>query len=207
MARSRSSKRWLAEHFNDPYVRKAQQLGLRSRAAFKLEEIDRRDRLLKPGATVLDLGAAPGGWSQYAARRVGCTGRVIATDILAMEALAGVEFVEGDFTQPQIVDELTALLDGQRVDVVLSDMAPNLSGQRVVDQYRAMHLAELALDAAFRFLKPGGCLLIKAFQGEEFDRFLADVKRHFSRVSIRKPDASRDRSREVYVLARDFKNE
>lgn len=203
--RSKSSDRWLKEHFRDPYVQRAQSGGWRSRAVFKLEEIDRRERLLKPGAVCLDLGAAPGGWSQYARGRVGPGGRVIATDILPMEALAGVEFVEGDFREDEVLGRLLALVPQGRADVVLSDMAPALSGVDVIDQPRSMHLAELALDMARRVLKPGGGALIKVFQGSGFEDLVRGARAEFRRVKVVKPQASRARSPEMYLLAMKFR--
>jgi 23S rRNA (uridine2552-2'-O)-methyltransferase len=207
--RSKSSKRWLAEHFSDEYVLRAQREGLRSRAAFKLEEIDQRDRLLRPGVTVLDLGAAPGGWSEYAAKRLrgasGKDGRVLATDILPMEPLPGVEFVQGDFTQDEVLAEIRRRLGADPVDLVLSDMAPNMSGVDDVDQARAMHLAELALDLARQVLRPGGDLLVKAFQGAGYEELVKAARAEFETVAVRKPKASRSRSNEVYLLARKRK--
>lgn len=205
MARSRSSSRWLREHFDDPYVKRAQQEGYRSRAAYKLLELDQRDQLLQRGATVIDLGAAPGGWSQIAADRVGDRGRVIALDILSMDALAGVEVITGDFTEQATLDALLQRLDGQGADLVLSDMAPNISGVRSVDQPRAIYLAELALDLAQQVLKPGGSWVAKVFQGEGFDALQQQLRTHFARVTIRKPQASRPRSREVYLVARNYR--
>jgi 23S rRNA (uridine2552-2'-O)-methyltransferase len=203
--RSRSSARWLKEHFADPFVQRAQSEGWRSRAVFKLEEIDRRMKLLKPGAVCLDLGAAPGAWSQYAARRVGARGRVVATDILPMPELSGVEFVQGDFREPEVFDRLLHLLPERQVDVLLSDMAPNLSGVDAIDQPRTMHLAELALEMAGRILKPGGNALIKVFQGSGFVELLQDARRQFGRVKLLKPEASRSRSPEMYLLAMQFR--
>jgi 23S rRNA (uridine2552-2'-O)-methyltransferase len=203
--RSRSSARWLKEHFADPFVQRAQSEGWRSRAVFKLEEIDRRMKLLKPGAVCLDLGAAPGAWSQYAARRVGGRGRVVATDILPMPGLTGVEFVQGDFREPEVFDRVLSLLPERQVDVLLSDMAPNLSGVDAIDQPRTMHLAELALQMAGRILKPGGTALIKVFQGSGFVELLQDARRQFGRVKLLKPEASRSRSPEMYLLAMQFR--
>lgn len=197
---SKSSKNWLREHFNDPYVKRAQKEGYRSRAAFKLIEIQERDHLIKPGMIVVDLGAAPGGWSQVAAQWVGRKGKIIALDILPMDPIASVEFIEGDFTQPIILDQLLGLLAGQAVDVVLSDMAPNMSGMDVIDQPRAMYLAELALDFAKDVLKPQGALLIKMFQGQGSDQFIKLIRENFTKVLIRKPKSSRSRSNEVYIL-------
>lgn len=203
--RSKSSDRWLKEHFRDTYVQRAQSGGWRSRAVFKLEEIDRREKLLKPGAVCLDLGAAPGGWSQYARGRVGPAGRVIATDILPMEAIPGVEFLQGDFREEEVLGRLLALLPEGRADVVLSDMAPSLSGVDVIDQPRSMHLAELALEMARRVLKPGGVALIKVFQGSGFEELLKAARPEFGRVKLVKPLASRARSPEMYLLAMKFR--
>lgn len=198
--RSKSSQRWLREHFADPYVKKAQAEGMRSRAAYKLEELLERDRLLKPGMVVVDLGAAPGGWSQYARQALGDKGRVVAMDILEMPPLAGVDFLHGDFRDDDVLSQLEAMLNGQQVDLVLSDMAPNKSGVDAVDQPRAMHLAELAMDFSDRHLKPNGAFLIKLFQGTGFDDYVRELRRRYDRVAIRKPDASRKRSPEVYAL-------
>ncbi len=203
--RSGSSARWLKEHFADPFVQKAQSEGWRSRAVFKLEEIDRRVKLLRPGDVCLDLGAAPGAWSQYAARRVGGRGRVVAADILPMPELRGVEFVQGDFTDPGVFDELLGLLPGHPVDVLLSDMAPNLSGVDAIDQPRSIELAELALEMAGQVLKPGGHALIKVFQGSGFVDLLQNARGRFGRVKLVKPQASRSRSPEMYLLAMQFR--
>ena len=205
MARSKSSERWLREHFGDAFVRQAQALGLRSRAAFKLLEINERDRLLRPGQVVVDLGAAPGGWAQVAADKVGKHGRVIALDLLPIEPLAGVTVLQGDFTEQAVLDRLLGELEGRAVDLVLSDMAPNLSGMKAVDQPRAALLAELALECAREVLRPGGDLLLKMFQGEGFDPLLAELRAAFAKVVVRKPKASRPRSREVYLLARNYR--
>ncbi len=204
MNRSKSSQRWLREHFTDEYVRLAREQGYRSRAVFKLMEIQARDRILKPGMTVIDLGAAPGSWSQFAARQVGRQGKVIALDILPMEPLAGVNFIEGDFREQETLDRLLALLAGRPIDLVISDMAPNTSGIKAVDQPRGIYLAELALDLARQCLRPGGDLLLKAFQGEGFDALLRELRRRFATVSSRKPKASRPRSPEAYLLARNY---
>ncbi len=201
MPRSKSSARWLKEHFDDAYVKRAQAEGLRSRAAFKLEELLERDRLLRPGMTVVDLGAAPGGWSQLVRRKLGENGRVIALDILPMQGISGVEFIEGDFREDTVQQALQTRLNGAKADLVLSDMAPNISGIGVADQARAMHLAELALDFARDWLKPGGSFLVKLFQGAGFDDYLRGLRADFARVTLRKPKASRARSREVYALA------
>jgi 23S rRNA (uridine2552-2'-O)-methyltransferase len=203
--RSRSSGRWLQEHHSDPFVLRARAEGWRSRAVFKLEEIDRRERLLKPGMVCLDLGAAPGAWSQYARRQVGRTGRVIASDLLGMEPITGVEFVQGDFREEAVLQQLETLLPGSAsVDVVLSDMAPNLSGMDSVDQPRSMYLAELALDMASRVLKPDGAALIKVFQGAGFQELLAQARARFAKTKLLKPQASRARSAELYLLAKGF---
>ncbi|HEY9033367.1 MAG TPA: 23S rRNA (uridine(2552)-2'-O)-methyltransferase RlmE [Pseudomonadales bacterium] len=205
MARSKSSQRWLDEHFDDYYVKEAQKRGYRSRACFKLQEIQDKDRLIRPGMTVVDLGAAPGGWSQVAAGIVGDRGRVIASDILPMDALAGVDFVQGDFTDDAVLEQLLALLGPAKADLVISDMAPNMSGMRDVDQPKAMYLVELALDMARQVLKPDGVFLAKVFQGEGFDALYRELNDSFRQVVSRKPAASRPRSREVYLLARGFK--
>ena len=199
--RSRSSHRWLQEHFSDPFVKKAQAEGMRSRAAYKLEELVARDQLLRPGMTVVDLGAAPGGWSQWVRQALGDSGRVIALDILEMPPLAGVEFLHGDFREDAVLARLEASLDGTPVDLVLSDMAPNKSGVSAVDQPRAMYLSELAMDFADRHLKPGGAFLIKLFHGTGFDDYVRELRRRYAKVAIRKPAASRQRSPEVYALA------
>jgi 23S rRNA (uridine2552-2'-O)-methyltransferase len=205
MARSKTSQRWLKEHFADPYVKRAQAEGLRSRAAYKLEELIERDRLLKPGMNVVDLGAAPGGWSQMVRARLGERGRVVALDILPMASIAGVEFLEGDFRLEQVLERLEQVLGGARVDLVLSDMAPNMTGVGSVDQARAMELAELARDFAQTHLDPGGAFLVKLFQGSGFDDYLKDLRRRYAKITMRKPKASRARSPEVYALATGFK--
>jgi 23S rRNA (uridine2552-2'-O)-methyltransferase len=201
MARSKSSTRWLQEHFSDPYVKRAQAEGWRSRAVYKLEELIERDRLLKPGMTIVDLGAAPGGWSQVVRSRLGESGRVIALDILPMQGIGGVDFVLGDFRDEDVLKTLEKHLDGASVDLVLSDMAPNLSGMGSVDQPRAMHLAELAEEFAAAHLRAGGAFLTKLFQGEGFDAYVRRLRQRYERVSMRKPKASRARSSEVYALA------
>lgn len=205
MARSKSSDRWLREHFDDVWVKKSQQDGYRSRASYKLVELDRKDRLFHPGQTVVDLGAAPGGWTQVAVEKVGDRGVVVASDILAMDPVAGVEFVQGDFTEQSVFDELMAVLDGRPVDIVISDMAPNMSGNPATDIPRAMALVELALDMAKEVLRPGGVFVAKVFQGEGFDALLADMRESFSSVVSRKPDSSRARSREIYQVCRGFR--
>ncbi len=206
MKRSKTSKAWMQEHVNDPYVKKAKQEGWRSRAAYKLQEIDDRDHLLRPGITVVDLGAAPGGWSQLAAQKLAGKGRVIALDVLEMVGLPGVTFIQGDFREDAVLEQLVAALDGKPVDLVISDMAPNMSGVGIADQARSMHLAELALDFAATWLKPGGTFLVKVFQGTGFQEYLAEMRRHFRQVATRKPKASRDRSSEVYLLGKDRLN-
>lgn len=205
MARSKSSQRWLKSHFDDEYVKRAQREGYRSRAVYKLEEIQQKDRLIRPGMTLIDLGAAPGGWSQYAARLLAGKGRIIALDILPMEPLDGVEFLQGDFTEDEPLDSLMEILNGERVDLVMSDMAPNISGMGAVDQPRSMYLAELAVDFAGNVLRKGGDLLFKAFQGEGFDDLIRTLRSQYQLVRIRKPRASRPKSREVYVLARHYR--
>lgn len=205
MARSKSSNQWLREHFTDEYVRRAQQEGYRSRAAYKLLEIHQKDRLLRSGMTVVDLGAAPGGWSQLAARHVGGQGAVIALDILPMEPLPGVEFIQGDFRETMVLNQLLERLANRPVDLVISDMAPNTSGIKAVDQPRGMYLAELALTFAQERLRPGGDFLVKVFQGEGFDPFLQNLRRMFVGVAPRKPKASRARSAEQYLLARNYR--
>ncbi len=197
MKKSKTSKQWMMEHVSDPFVQRAQKEGYRSRAAYKLLEIAERDHLLKPGMVVVDLGATPGGWSQVAAAK-GC--RVIALDLLPMQSLPGVEFIQGDFREDEVLAELEARLGGQRVDLVISDMAPNISGISVADQARAMHLVELALDFASNHLRPGGALLVKTFQGAGFEDFMRLMRSHFAKVVVRKPKASRDRSSEQYLL-------
>jgi len=203
--RSKSSGRWLREHFADPFVQRAQSEGWRSRAVFKLEEIDRREKLLKPGQVCLDLGAAPGAWSQYAARRVGRKGRVVASDLLPMAELSGVDFVQGDFREEPVFAQLLSLFPDRQVDVVLSDMAPNLSGVDAIDQPRSLYLAELALDMAERVLKPDGAALIKVFQGSGFQELVQGARRRYGRVKLVKPQASRSRSPEIYLLATQFR--
>jgi 23S rRNA (uridine2552-2'-O)-methyltransferase len=205
MARSKSSNQWLREHFDDHYVKLAQKQGYRSRACFKLLEIQQKDRILRPGMVLIDLGSAPGGWSQVGAQLLGSRGRIVASDILPMDALADVEFVQGDFTEDAVFERIVELLDGMPVDLVISDMAPNMSGLKAVDQPRAMYLAELALDLAQRVLRPGGDFLTKIFHGEGFEQFHQGLRQDFAKVYSRKPEASRPRSREVYLLARDYR--
>ncbi|MBB3167326.1 23S rRNA (uridine(2552)-2'-O)-methyltransferase RlmE [Simiduia aestuariiviva] len=205
MARSKSSNRWLEEHVNDPYVKKAQVDGYRSRASYKLLEINDKDKLIRPGMLVLDLGSAPGGWSQVAGHLVGLKGRVIASDILPMDPLDQVEFIQGDFTEESVFDEIMAALGGAQADLVISDMAPNISGVDAADQAASMYLVELALDMAQQTLKPKGNFLAKVFHGEGYDQYIKDVRAVFEKVVIRKPDASRPRSREVYVVGKGLK--
>lgn len=202
---SASSKRWLDEHFDDHYVKKAQKQGLRSRAIFKLEEIQNKDKLLKPGMAVVDLGAAPGGWSQFAVEQVGLDGMVIACDILPMDPIAGVDFLEGDFREEAVLNALLQHVGDRKIDVVMSDMAPNFSGAGSVDQARSMYLVELAFDMCHQVLAKGGAFVVKVFQGEGFDQYLQEVRNSFSSVKIRKPDSSRARSREVYIVASGYK--
>lgn len=204
MARSKSSKRWLNEHFEDEFVKRSQAEGYRSRAVYKLTEIDEKEKLLRPGMVVVDLGAAPGGWSQVAADRVGAKGRVVALDILPMDPLPGVEILQGDFREQEVLERLLEMLGDRPVDLVLSDMAPNISGMKTVDQPRAMYLAELTLDLARKVLSEGGDMVVKVFQGEGFDAWMREVRASFGRIAIRKPKASRPRSREVYVVARNY---
>jgi 23S rRNA (uridine2552-2'-O)-methyltransferase len=200
MARSKSSKRWLREHHDDPYTQRARREGYRGRAVYKLVEMDEKDRLLRPGARVVDLGAAPGSWSQYAVERVGPGGRVVANDILAMEPIAGVEFVPGDFREDAVLEAVRSALGGH-ADLVMSDMAPNMSGMDAIDQPASMALTELAHELAVEVLESGGSLVTKMFQGEGSDALLGRLRHDFSSVRVRKPSASRDRSREVYVVA------
>lgn len=202
MARSKTSKAWLHEHVNDHFVHRAKAEGWRSRASFKLLEIDDKDRLLKPGEVVVDLGAAPGGWSQVAAQRVGEGGRVFAIDLLEMQGIAGVEFMQGDFREEAVLRDFEARLGGRRVGLVLSDMAPNISGIGVSDQARSIHLCELALEFAREHLQPEGAFLVKVFQGSGFNEFLAAMRETFETVATRKPKSSRDRSSELYLLGR-----
>lgn len=195
----------MREHVNDPYVQLAKKEGWRSRAAFKLMEIDDKDRLLKPGEVVVDLGATPGGWSQVAAKRVGESGKVIGLDLLELQPIPGVEFIQGDFREESVLRELEARLHGRKVGLVLSDMAPNMSGVSLVDQARVMHLAELGLDFARMHLKPDGSFLVKVFQGSDYDNFLRAMRETFKTVAVRKPQASRDRSAELYLLGRSLR--
>lgn len=205
MARSKTSQGWLKEHFNDPYVKMAQKDGYRSRASYKLLEIQEKDRILRPGITVVDLGAAPGGWSQVTSRVIGDKGRLIASDILEMDSIPDVNFIQGDFTDDAVFAQILEAIGNQPVDLVISDMAPNMSGVRESDQPRAMYLCELALDLSSRVLRPGGDFLIKIFHGEGFDLYHKQVRQMFDKVQMRKPLSSRDRSREQYMLARGFR--
>ena len=216
MAKSKSSKGWLKEHFDDEYVRRSQQDGYRSRAIYKLIEIDKKDRLVKPGMTIIDLGAAPGGWSEYCVKKLGKKGTMVALDILPMEPIDGVTIIEGDFREDAVFEELMAVMaaverdetidnSDDKADLVISDMAPNISGMESVDMPRAYYLCDLALDLARQVLKPGGGLLVKLFQGEGFEEYSKELKSSFTRVVMRKPRASRARSREIYALATGFK--
>lgn len=205
MARSKSSSQWLNEHVNDPYVKRAQADGYRSRASYKLIELINKDKLVRPGMMVMDLGSTPGGWSQVVEPLVGDKGRVVASDILPMDTIAGVDFVQGDFTEDAVFEQIMDVVGGAPVDLVISDMAPNISGVNAADQASSMYLVELALDMARQVLKPKGCFVAKVFQGEGYDEYLKDVRSSFDKVVIRKPDASRARSREVYFVAKGFK--
>jgi 23S rRNA (uridine2552-2'-O)-methyltransferase len=205
MKRTRTSNAWLREHVNDTYVQRARAEGYRSRASFKLMEIDDKDHLIRSGEIVVDLGATPGGWSQVAAKRMKGQGRVIALDLLEMDPLHGVEFVQGDFREESVLQNLEIMLGGQKVGLVLSDMAPNLSGILLSDQARVMHLAELGLEFSRNWLKPEGAFLVKVFQGYGFDDFVKEMRTVFKTVAARKPDASRDRSAEVYLLGKGLK--
>lgn len=203
--RGGSSNKWMRRHVEDEFVQRAQRDGYRSRAAYKLLEIDKKDKILRSGLVVVDLGATPGGWCQVAAKKCGIKGRVFALDILPMVPLENVTFLEGDFREEEVMEQLLASLENQQVDLVMSDMAPNISGLKAVDQPRSMYLAELALDFAEQTLKPGGDFLVKIFHGEGFDGFCREARRKFDKVVIRKPKASRPESREVYLLGRGFK--
>ena len=205
MKRSASSRQWLSRHVNDPYVQRSRKEGYRSRAAYKLIEIDDRDRILAPGAVVVDLGAAPGGWTQVSVKRAGPKGRVVAIDLLEMEPVAGATFLRGDFAGPAGLAAVEAALAGARVDAVLSDMSPNISGIAITDQARSMALAELARDFALAHLKPGGAFLVKLFQGAGYEEFHRSLRAAFAKVVVRKPDASRGESAELYLLARGIR--
>ena len=206
MAKSKSSKNWLNEHFNDEYVKQSQKDGYRSRAVYKLKEIDEKDNLIKAGSTIIDLGAAPGSWCEYVVRRLKGKGRIIALDILPMDPMDGVEIITGDFLENSVFEQLLNTLGSDQPDLVICDMAPNMSGQQAIDIPRAMYMAELALDLSQQVLKPGGGLLVKLFQGEGFDDYIKQMRENFSRVVMRKPKASRARSKEVYGLAMGFKS-
>ena len=205
MARSKSSNDWMKEHFDDHYVKMAQKAGYRSRSTFKLEEIDKKDKLIRPGMVVVDLGSAPGGWSDYTLRKMGDNGTVVALDILPMTPLTGVHFIEGDFREDSVLDELNEVVNGQKIDLVLSDMAPNITGVAAIDQPSSMYLVELALDFALTNLSKQGVFVVKVFQGEGFEQYMKAMRDGFQKVITRKPDASRPRSREVYLLGRGLK--
>jgi 23S rRNA (uridine2552-2'-O)-methyltransferase len=205
MARSKSSRRWLQEHVNDPYVKQAQKDGYRSRSSYKLIELNEKDRLIRPGMLILDLGSAPGGWSQVAGRLVGDKGRVLATDILPMDSLKNVDFIQGDFTEEAVLNQILEQLNGNKLDLIICDIAPNISGIDSADQASSIYLVELALDMARQVLKPKGNFVAKIFQGVGSDDYLKQLRASFEKVSIRKPAASRSRSREVYVVAKGFK--
>ncbi len=205
MARSKTSKKWMNEHVNDPYVKQAQLDGYRSRATYKLIEINEKDKLIRPGNVVMDLGSAPGGWSQIVAPWVGDKGRTIASDILPMDSIGCVDFIQGDFTENDVFEQILKTLGDDVVDVVISDMAPNISGVNLTDQFSSMYLVELALDMARNVLKPGGNFCAKVFQGVGYEEYLKDVRSSFDKVLIRKPSASRPRSREVYIVGKGFK--
>ena len=207
MARSKTSNQWLTEHFSDEFVKLAQKEGYRSRAIYKLIEMDDKDRLLKKGMAVVDLGAAPGGWSELLSKRVGDSGRLFALDILPMDAVPDVSFIEGDFTEQAVYDELVEALEGKWVDLVISDMAPNISGTKAIDQPKMMYLAELALEFAINVLKPGGTFLTKVFTGEGIDEYKKELRQHFAKIIVRKPKASRARPSEIYLLAKQFKKQ
>lgn len=200
MKRSKTSKGWMQEHVNDEYVKRAQRDGYRARAAYKLIEIDDKDHLIKPGMTIVDLGSAPGSWSQVAVQRLKGQGKVIALDLLEMQPVAGVQFIQGDFREQVVLDQLEAALNGMPVDLVIADMAPNISGISDVDQANAMYLTELALDFSYKWLKPGGQFLVKVFNGSGFEEIVRNMRQGFDKVATRKPKASRDRSSEVYLL-------
>lgn len=205
MSRSKTSSGWLKEHFDDKYVKQSQIDGYRSRASYKLIEINDKDKLLKPGMSVVDLGSAPGGWSQVAANIIGEKGHIIASDILSMDTINDVTFIKGDFTEDAVLEQILTAADGEQLDLVISDMAPNMSGMAAIDQPQSMYLVELALDMARQVLRPGGNFVAKVFQGEGFDQLLQDMRINFTSVQSRKPAASRARSREVYQLGRGFK--
>ncbi|MBV1914942.1 MAG: 23S rRNA (uridine(2552)-2'-O)-methyltransferase RlmE [Pseudomonadales bacterium] len=205
MSKSKSSSGWMQRHLTDHYVQQAQRDGYRSRASYKLLEIQARDKLIKPGMSVIDLGSAPGSWCQVLADTVGMKGRIVAVDILPMDPVAGVEFIQGDFTEDDVLDAILALFENSRADLVVSDIAPNISGIKSADTARSIYLAELGLDLCDRLLAPGGAFLVKVFQGEGFDQFLRDMRVVFSKVSTRKPKASRPKSREMYLLGTGYR--
>lgn len=207
MARSKSSASWLSRHLSDPFVKQAQKDGYRSRSAYKLIELNEKDRLIRPGMRILDLGSAPGGWSQVAGKLVGGKGRVLATDILPMDGLKNVDFIQGDFTEDAIVQQLLDWLDGERFDLIISDIAPNITGIASADQASSIYFLELALDTVRRTLKPGATFVAKMFQGSGSDQYLKELRTHFDKVLIRKPAASRKESREVYLVAKGFKGQ
>jgi 23S rRNA (uridine2552-2'-O)-methyltransferase len=204
-ARPKNSRDWVKRHLSDPYVKRANEEGYRSRAVYKLQEIDEAEKLLKPGVTVVDLGSAPGGWSQMAMKKVGTKGKVVAIDLLPMDAVAGVHFIQADFSSEEGLSAVVAAIENQKVDLVLSDMAPNLTGVVLTDQARLYALGELAVDFAVRFLKPNGVFLVKVFQGADFETFVKSMRAKFVKVAAKKPDASRDESREVYLMGRGLK--
>lgn len=206
MAQGKKRRPWLQQHLDDPYVKQAQAEGFRSRAVYKLSEIDKRDKLFRPGQSVIDLGAAPGGWTQFAVQKVGPSGTVLAVDILPMDPIAGANIIEGDFTDQATLDRMLSQLPQANVNLVISDMAPNISGVKSVDQARAMYLAELALDLACKVLEPKGVFLVKVFMGEGFDAFVKEVRQRFLSVNVRKPQASRSKSRENYIVAKGLRN-
>jgi 23S rRNA (uridine2552-2'-O)-methyltransferase len=205
MQRSKSSSKWLKDHFDDFYVKQAQKFGYRSRAVYKLKEVNEKERLLSPNMKVIDLGAAPGGWSQYVSQCIGDTAKIVAVDLLSIDALPNVEFICGDFTEDEVVQKILNFFPTRSVDLILSDMAPNMSGNAAIDIPRAMHLAELALDFSFNTLKPGGTLFMKVFHGSGFDALIKLARDNFAKVIIKKPKASRQGSRETYLLAKDYK--
>jgi 23S rRNA (uridine2552-2'-O)-methyltransferase len=205
MGRTKSSASWLSRHLSDPFVKQAQKDGYRSRSAYKLIELNEKDKLIRPGMRIMDLGSAPGGWSQVAARLVGAKGRVLATDILPMDGLTNVDFIQGDFTTDAVVEQVFAWLAGEKFDLIISDIAPNISGIASADQARSIYFLELALDTVCKALKPGATFAAKMFQGAGSDEYLKELRKHFSKVSIRKPAASRKESREVYLVAKGFK--
>jgi 23S rRNA (uridine2552-2'-O)-methyltransferase len=205
MARTKSSAGWLREHVTDPYVKQAQKDGYRSRSSYKLIQLNEKDRLIRPGMLIVDLGSAPGGWSQVAGRLVGAKGKVVATDILRMDPLPNVEFIQGDFTEQAVLEQILATLEGRQPDLVICDIAPNISGIDSADQASSMYLVELALDMTRQVLRPKGDFVAKVFQGAGSDAYLKDLRSSFEKLFIRKPDASRARSREIYVVAKGFK--